>query len=104
MSRRVRARRLARPDPPEADRVGEALDQRRLGEERRAGEERLGAGVGEDLLREDDVAALALALEARREVHRRPEIVEPVVERDRDAWPRVQPELDDDRPGVRGAV
>ena len=50
---------------------------------------------------QDDVTAAALALQAGGEVHRLPEIVEAVVERDRDARPLVQPQLQHDRRGGR---
>ena len=43
--------------------------------------------VSRELCAQHDVAALALALQARREVDGRAEIVEPVVERDDDAGP-----------------
>src|SRR3546814_1081096 len=51
-------------------------------------------GVRGDRLGEHDVAAPALALQARRHVHRGAEVVQPPVEGDGDARPLVHAELD----------
>src|SRR5260370_42611081 len=84
---------LLRQHPHEADRRGEALERHVLLADADLGQQGLHRRIVGDTARDHDVAALALALQAGRHVHRRAEIIEPIVEIDHHARPRMNAEL-----------
>ena len=79
-----------------SSRSADAPQYRRFFDLRPIHQHRCGFGVLRHRLRHDHLAAAALVLEARRDIHSGPEIVEHIARRDCDAGSRVKSELQHD--------
>ena len=85
------------------NRSADAPQYRRFFDLRPIRQHRCGFGVLRYRLRHDHLAAAALVLEARRDIHGGPEIVEHIARRDCDAGSRVKSELQHDRRCARAS-